>query len=51
MAKVRCSCGRQYTVADKLVGQRVRCGACKRMFVATAVAPPASISYSSWGVI
>jgi len=41
MAKVRCSCGRQYTVADKLIGQRVRCGACKQMFVATAVAPPA----------
>jgi len=42
MAKVRCPCGRQYVVAEKLVGTRVKCGACSRTFVAQPVETPAA---------
>jgi hypothetical protein len=36
MAKVRCSCGRQYDVSEGHLGKQVKCGACGRLFVAEA---------------
>jgi len=38
MVIVRCPCGRQYRVAEELLGRRVRCAACNRTFVAARVA-------------
>ena len=37
MARVRCSCGRSYTIPDQHIGRRVKCAACKRTFVAAAL--------------
>lgn len=36
MAKVQCACGRTYVVSDARLGRQVKCGACKRVFVAQA---------------
>lgn len=40
MARVRCSCGREYNVPEKHLGQRVQCAACNTTFIATASAAP-----------
>ena len=40
MARVRCPCGREYTIADRHVGRRLKCTACSQMFVAKAAAGP-----------
>lgn len=42
MANVRCSCGRNYTLPDNRLGQRVQCATCKRVFVAVALEAPAA---------
>ena len=39
MAKVRCPCGRQYNVADDLLGKLVKCAACGKSFKAQAARP------------
>ena len=40
MARVRCSCGREYNVPEKHLGQRVQCASCDATFIATASAAP-----------
>ncbi len=40
MPRIQCTCGRTYVVPDARMGREVKCAACKRVFVATALPPP-----------